>query len=163
MIADIRKATIHDIHLIQNLAYVTWPVAYRKVISSDQIEYMLDKMYSQESLEHQFYEGVQFLIADVEEEAVGFASFSILEGYTYKLHKLYVNPEKQQVGAGKALLKEVIARVINLGGKKLQLQVNRKNKSVGFYEKMGFAIIKEQDFYFGNDYYMNDYIMELDL
>lgn len=163
MIANVRIATTRDINAIQNVAYVTWPVAYKKILSSEQLEYMLELMYSQEALENQFYEGSQFLIAEVENEVVGFASFGFIKDATYKLHKLYVNPDVQKSGAGKALLQESIAKVIKLGGNKLQLQVNRKNKAVGFYEKMGFEIVKEQDFNIGEGYFMKDYIMELNL
>ena len=163
MIADIRIATTRDINDIQNMAYVTWPATYKKIISTEQIEFMLEMMYSQEALENQFYEGSQFLIAEVENEVVGFASFGFLKDNIYKLHKLYVNPDVQKSGAGKALLKESIAKIIKLGGKKLELQVHRKNKAVGFYEKMGFAIVKEQDLSIGEGYFMNDYIMTMDL
>ncbi|MBC7720946.1 MAG: GNAT family N-acetyltransferase [Pedobacter sp.] len=163
MITDIRIATTRDINSIQNIAYVTWPVTYRRIITTEQIEYMLEMMYSQEALENQFYEGSQFLMAEVENEVVGFASFGFVKDAIYKLHKLYVNPEVQKSGAGKALLQESIAKVIKQGGKKLQLQVNRKNKAVSFYEKMGFEVIKEQDFHIGEGYYMNDFVMELNL
>ncbi len=163
MIADIRIATTRDINAIQNLAYITWPATYKKIISVEQIEFMLEMMYSQKALENEFYEGVQFLIAEVGDEAVGFASFGLSKDNIYKLHKLYVNPESQKSGAGKALLKEVIAKVIKLGGKKLELQVNRKNKAVTFYEKMGFQIIASKDFHIGDEFYMNDYVMEIEL
>ncbi len=163
MIADIRIATTRDINAIQNLAYVTWPATYKKIISAEQIEFMLEMMYSQTALENQFYEGVQFLVAEVDNEVVGFASFGVEKDNIYKLYKLYVNPGTQKSGAGKALLKESIAKVIKLGGKKLELQVNRKNKAISFYEKMGFEIIASKDFHIGEDFYMNDYIMSLNL
>ena len=163
MIADIRIATTRDINAIQNIAYVTWPIAYKRIITNEQIEFMLEKMYSQEALENHFYEGTQFLIAEVENEVVGFASFGFIKDATFKLHKLYVNPEVHKSGTGKALLKETISKVIKLGGKKIELQVNRKNKAVGFYEKMGFEIVREQDFSIGEGFYMNDYVMELNL
>ena len=163
MIADIRIATTRDINAIQNVAYITWPVTFKKILTSEQLEYMLELMYSQEALENQFYEGSQFLMAEVVDEVVGFASFRFKKDATYKLQKLYVNPEAQKCGAGKALLKEAIVKVLKLGGRRLELQVNRQNKSVGFYEKMGFEIVKEQDFNIGEGYFMKDYIMELNL
>ncbi len=163
MLAEIRIATVRDINAIQNIAYTTWPSAYKRVITSEQIEYMLEKMYNQDVLENQFYEGTQFLVAEVDNEIVGFASYSLQQDNIYKLHKLYVNPDTQKSGAGKALLKEVLNKVIKLGGKQLELQVNRKNKAVGFYEKMGFEIVKSEDFYFGEGFYMNDYVMSMSL
>lgn len=163
MITDIRIATTRDINAIQNIAYNTWPVTYKKMITTEQIEFMLEMMYSQEALENQFYEGAQFLIAEVESEVVGFASFGLVKENTYKLNKLYISPDVQKSGAGKALLKESIAKILKLGGKQLELQVNRKNKAVGFYKKMGFEIVKEVDVNIGKGFYMNDYIMAIDL
>ena len=46
------------------------------------------------------------------------------------------------------------------GGTTLQLNVNRQNNAKEFYEKMGFAVIGEEDIDIGSGYYMNDYIME---
>ena len=76
---------------------------------------------------------------------------------------MYVLPTIQQKGSGKVLLMEVIDRVKTLGAKKLQLNVNRHNKALLFYEKMGFVIIKEDDIDLGHNFYMNDYVMEKDL
>jgi hypothetical protein len=39
--------------------------------------------------------------------------------------------------------------------------VNRYNKARQFYEKMGFVVIGEEDIDIGNNYLMNDYIMEV--
>jgi hypothetical protein len=43
------------------------------------------------------------------------------------------------------------------------LNVNRYNKARFFYEKFGFKIIDEVDISIGNNYFMNDYVMELNL
>ena len=64
---------------------------------------------------------------------------------------MYVLPTIQQKGSGKVLLMEVIDRVKALGAKKLQLNVNRHNKALLFYEKMGFVIIMEDDIDLGHN------------
>ena len=43
------------------------------------------------------------------------------------------------------------------------LNVNRNNNAVSFYRKMGMEILGQGDFDIGSGYYMNDYIMSLDL
>ena len=45
----------------------------------------------------------------------------------------------------------------------MELNVNRNNKALKFYEHMGMRIVRERDFPIGNGYYMNDYIMELEI
>ena len=160
---NIRNATTEDVPAIQEIAFSTWPIAYSAIISKDQLHYMLDLFYSGESLRNQMNEGHTFIIADDGEFILGFASYTQLKETIYKLQKLYVLPGIQKSGAGKKLLFEVIRRAKENGGKKLQLNVNRHNTAIGFYEKMGFAIVLEDDINIGKEYYMNDYIMEKDL
>ncbi|MFY7653099.1 MAG: GNAT family N-acetyltransferase [Chitinophagaceae bacterium] len=159
----IRYATADDIAIIQEIAYQTWPKTYGRIISQEQIEFMLEKMYNSSVLLNELYSGIYFLLAETEEESVGFASFGFLGNNEYKLHKLYINPTNQKSGAGKQLLAEVSKKVVSLGGKALYLQVNRANKAVGFYQKMGFEIVEEKDFDMGSGFYMNDYVMRLSL
>ena len=46
---------------------------------------------------------------------------------------------------------------------RIELNVNRNNPAVGFYKHQGLKIIRQGDFPIGNGYYMNDYIMGLDI
>jgi len=162
-ILEIRSAVFSDISTIQDIANATWPITYGNILSNRQLVYMLDLFYSNESLERQMFQGSKFIIAEKGDESVGFASFVERENGVYKLDKLYVLPTIQKIGAGKQLLQEVIKRVLELGGKEIQLQVNRKNNAVGFYAKMGFEILRQEDFSIGNGFYMKDYIMSLRL
>ena len=61
------------------------------------------------------------------------------------------------------MLDHVIATVKNLGASALQLNVNRHNKALHFYEKQGFKIIRKEDIDIGSGYFMNDYVLELKL
>ena len=45
----------------------------------------------------------------------------------------------------------------------MELIVNRNNKALQFYQHMGMRKLREGDFPIGNGYYMNDYIMGLDI
>jgi diamine N-acetyltransferase len=45
----------------------------------------------------------------------------------------------------------------------LELNVNRKNPTVGFYKKIGFVVQKEICEGIGNGYFVDDYIMVLPL
>ena len=159
----ILPATINDIEAIQHIAFSTWPVAYSAILSNEQLQYMLDMFYSKESLTSQINNQHQFIIAKTNNNIIGFASFNQININTHKLQKLYVLPSEQKTGAGKLLLNEVIRLTKEAGKTKLQLNVNRHNKAIGFYEKLGFEIIKEDDINIGHNYYMNDYVMELNI
>ena len=105
----------------------------------------------------------QFLILFEEYIPIGFASFQKIENNTFKLHKIYILPDQQKKGSGRFFLEHILLHVRKENGKALQLQVNRFNNAKLFYERMGFTVIKEADFEIGNGYFMNDYVMEIQL
>jgi ribosomal protein S18 acetylase RimI-like enzyme len=150
-----------EIPIIQDLTKRIWPQTYSHIISQSQIDYMLEMMYSTSSLEKQIRAGNKFFIVYDNTEPVGFTSYSKENvADTFKLQKLYVLPEKQDAGFGKALLHHVLADVKKNGGKHLILQVNRhNNKAIAFYERNGFIVELNADFDIGNGFQMNDYIM----
>jgi ribosomal protein S18 acetylase RimI-like enzyme len=117
-------------------------------------------MYSVSSLQQQMVEGSQFIIVFEDKEPVGFASYQEIEPTVYKLHKLYVLPQTQGKGTGKFIINYIINEIKQAGASAIQLQVNRRNGAKKFYEKTGFAVIKEFDFDIGNGYVMDDYVME---
>jgi len=158
----IRQATESDIETIQSIAKITWAVTY-DFLPVGQMEFMLDWMYSTTSLQQQMQNGHHFFVALVDEIIVGFASVSKQDESISKLNKLYVLPTTQKTGAGKALLKRVIAFAQENDAKEIQLQVNRNNNAKDFYIKHGFTILYEADFEIGNGYFMNDYVMSLRL
>ena len=159
---QIRKATIADIETIQSIAKTTWANTYT-FLPQGQIEYMLELMYSNNSLLEQMSNKHQFFVAINDEKIIGFASVSKQDENTCKLNKLYVLPTTQKTGAGKALLQRVVAYAKENGVKEIQLQVNRNNNAKDFYLKHGFTILYEADFEIGNGYFMNDYVMSLKL
>ena len=60
----IKKATTNDIQLINEMAQIVFPATYREILSKEQIEYMMEWMYSLESIRQQMEEeGHVYLIA----------------------------------------------------------------------------------------------------
>lgn len=159
----IRQAQIEELNTIRDLALEIWPSAYGDILSKEQLEYMLQKIYSIPSLTHQ-YEVLkhQFILIIENNHPIGFASYSPHEDASiYHLNKIYVLPGQQGKNVGKKMLEYITDDIKNEGAQSLQLNVNRFNKAVHFYEKQGFAIIREEDIDIGNGYFMNDYVMEL--
>ncbi len=157
----LRKGKEEDIESIQNIAYQTWPHAYSSLISQEQIDYMLKKMYNRAELLSQLQQGYTFLVAEEDDIDLGFAVFSIIDStnHIYKLHKLYVLPEVHGKGLGKLLINEVVNLVRKVGGGSLELNVNRENNAVKFYKAAGFTVKETVDLDIGNDFLMNDYVM----
>jgi ribosomal protein S18 acetylase RimI-like enzyme len=160
---SIRAANADDISIISAIAHHTWPDAYGSYISKAQLDYMLDMMYSDNSLQDQINNGHQFYIAEHNNIAVGFASVSKEEDNACKLNKLYVLPSAQKTGAGKALLLKTIEYAISHEACCLYLQVNKQNNAQHFYSKHGFTIREASILEIGGGYIMDDYIMELKL
>jgi len=174
---QITLAGLTDRDFIRSVSERTWPSTYGHIISQEQIDFMLDWMYSDESLEKQMDSGCVFYIASIKKEneqweAVGFCSVSPEEeennstekvegSKAHKLNKLYVLPSAQGTGAGKALLNKSIEVVKAAGSSSLFLQVNKLNTAYSFYLKHGFIKEAEYKFDIGNGFYMDDYVMRL--
>jgi diamine N-acetyltransferase len=60
------------------------------------------------------------------------------------------------------LLNEVFARAKKTGVKTIVLNVNRLNPAFAFYKKFGFEVMRQEDIPIG-PYWMNDYVMKLEL
>jgi diamine N-acetyltransferase len=158
---EIRNAAVDDIPLIRKLTFRVWPQTYAAIISQEQIDFMLEKMYSEASLTRQMTtEGCSFILVYENTCPVGFASFGELEPGLWKLHKIYILPNQQGKGTGRYAIDHIINIIKQQGAKTLQLQVNRYNKAKEFYERLGFTVINTADFDIGNGFFMNDYVME---
>jgi ribosomal protein S18 acetylase RimI-like enzyme len=162
---EIKPVQIGDLPVVQQLAYEIWPSAYLEILGRKQLDYMLEKIYSLPSLEHQFCVlKHQFILVFDNLVPVGFASFSAHENSSvFHLNKIYVLPGLQGKNIGKQILHYVISEIKKSNATALQLNVNRHNKALHFYEKQGFTIIRKEDIDIGSGYFMNDYLMELPL
>ena len=158
---EIRTAGAGDIQLIRELTFRIWPETYASILSQEQIDFMLEIMYSEKSLtKHMKEEGCCFIIVYDNKEPVGFASFSETAPQKWKLHKIYILTNQQGKGTGRFVIDYILHEIKKQGAESLQLQVNRYNKAKDFYEKLGFRIIQMADFDIGNGFFMNDFVME---
>lgn len=158
---EIRIAHSKDTNTIQNLAHEIWPNAYSDVLSNEQIEFMLEDMYSIPALQKQMEQGAIFLLAEETDGAVGFASFSP-ETPAYKIHKLYILPSQQGKGVGSKLLNFIKAQAQESKASFIDLNVNRNNPALNFYKRLGFEVLEEVDIPY-NGFILNDYVMRKDL
>ena len=159
---EIIHAKVEDLEAIKNLAYATWPDTFIDILSRKQIDYMLELMYSFESLKEQTKKGHHFILAKDKNEFVGFASYELNyknEPKT-KIHKIYILPFVQGEGVGSSLLNFIRLAALNHNDSVITLNVNRLNKSVLFYKNQGFNIVKEENIDIGNGFLMEDYVME---
>ncbi len=159
----ISEATVNDIETIREIALTTWPVAYGEILSEAQLDYMLEKFYSDTALkDNLLHQGHRFLLLNENDTCLGFASYEhhYLNEECTRVHKIYLLPETQGKGLGKLLLERIITLAKENHSNTISLNVNRFNKACIFYKKMGFEILEEEDIEIGNGYLMEDYKME---
>jgi len=156
-------ATANDYKIIQEIAFQTWPIAYGEILSKAQLDYMLKAFYNEEALmDSVANKGHYFVLAKEGEETLGFASYE----YNYnqkpqtKIHKIYILPETQGKGIGKKLIDFIEKDAKENDSAILSLNVNRFNKALHFYQKIGFQITAEIDIELEHGYLMEDYVME---
>ncbi|GAB4032629.1 GNAT family N-acetyltransferase [Spirosoma gilvum] len=161
----ITQATEQDLPIIQDIANRTWPNTFGEILSPDQISYMLDMMYSLDSLKSQTNDKQHvFLLAkdDTSQEYLGYCSYEFnYKGQSLtKIHKIYLLPASQGKGVGRLLI-DTVAEVAKANNNdRLGLNVNRNNKAIQFYERVGFAIVGQEDIDIGDGFLMEDFVME---
>ena len=168
---SIREAGLSDIQTIRDIADIAFRATYASIISPGQIDFMLDWMYSEETLAREMSSGVNYLLLVCDGKAVAYVSFGpddkaqsgLSSGVLYHLHKIYILPEFQSRGFGRVLFAAAEACMRKRGAIAFELNVNRSNPALGFYERMGMHISRSGDFYIGNGFFMNDYIMRKEL
>lgn len=158
----IRKAGLADIALLQELAGTIWREYYPAIISCAQIEYMLARMYSRETIEREILRGTVWEICHREgDEALGFCSYTFDAVLKHvRLHKLYLLPAVHGRGMGRRMLEHVKAASTALGASELRLTVNKGNeRAIRAYRRAGFEVLESVVADIGGGYVMDDYVM----
>jgi diamine N-acetyltransferase len=153
-------ASADDIPVIRRLANEIWLAHYPDIIGMEQVNYMLERMYSESKLLEQIQSvDITFYLVTSDLEPIGFIGVKALGEGNYFIDKFYLSSQKQRKGLGSEafqLLCGALGRVVSL-----QLQVNRQNfKSINFYFKLGFVIDHCFDVSIGDGYEMNDFLMK---
>ena len=153
-----------DILSIRNLAQVTFPATYSSIISAEQIDFMMDMMYSETVLRRELEGGITYLMLLTDGTPAGFVSFGKQDDKgLFHLHKIYLLPDFQGLGYGREMFLEAEKEMRKQGARAFELYVNRHNKALDFYKKMGMRIDRSGDFDIGGGFYMNDFIMRKEL
>ena len=159
----IKVANANDVKTIQKIAYQTWPDVYAEILSAAQLDFMLKAFYSTEVLlDNMLHKGHHFILASEGAMCLGFASFQhdYLDDKVTRLHKIYLLPDAQGKGVGRLLIDAVVGYAEENNSKVLSLNVNRFNKAVTFYQKLGFEIVGKEDIELDHGYLMEDYKLE---
>ncbi len=161
-----KQANIEDLPLIRQLAQIVFPQTYNSMLPDGQVEYMMQWMYSMDSLLEQVrVQGHIYFIVYYNNRPAGYFSLENQGNSLWHLHKLYLLKEFQKLSVGENMFKKAVEYIREHSElpARMELNVNRENPAVGFYTKMGMRKTLQGDFPIGNGYFMTDYIMALDI
>lgn len=105
----IKRACPADLPVIHDMAEIVFRHTYASILSPEQMEYMMEWMYSLPNLEKQVAEGHVYHIAYADDVPCGYVSVQSdgtdEDGVeVYHLQKIYVLPSCQGKGIGQRLL-----------------------------------------------------------
>lgn len=155
----IRTLQSDDFPVLAKLAGDIWREAYGSLLSIDQISYMLERFQSVRAFQQQTCDGYIYRGAFIDGELVGYTA-SVLEDKRVLLSKLYLKKAHRGAGLGRQLLEDVFELYPDISS--FYLTVNKRNPAYELYLKWGFKVIDSVVSDIGNDYVMDDYIMQLD-
>lgn len=159
-----RHATPDDIPLLQRMAHVIWHQVFAPLITRDQIDLMLGRMYAPGTIRDEMAAGVVWQVLEEDGAPLGYVSYSMIEPSICKLHKLYVLPAHHGRGLGKRCLAEAAGFARASGAATLVLNVNRRNfKAQRAYRAFGFRVAESVDWEFAPGFILDDYKMSLPL
>lgn len=160
MVTFNKITTNQEVVVLANLASTIWHEFFVSILSDDQISYMVDKFLSYKAIKEQQLEGYEYYFIMLGKDIIGFTGFHITDDKMF-LSKLYLLKQYRGHGyASKAFdyLKQLCQKQKL---KSIWLTVNKYNKhAIEVYQKTGFTIIRSQVTDIGNNYVMDDYVME---
>ena len=164
-VISIKQLMKDDMIIVHQLAKDIWPDAFKDILTTEQIDFMLEWMYNINTLTEQVQIGHLYYMVTQDGVPKGFVGLepNFPDGGTLRIHKLYVKTGDQGAGLGNALLEKAIEIANEMDFTTINLNVNRFNAAVDFYKHKGFQIIKEENINIGKGYLMEDYVMTLAL
>lgn len=158
---SIRLATEGDVEHIHSLAEEIWLQHYPPIIGEAQTQYMLARMYALDTLRAQIItHELDYYMWSEDGEEIAFAAIDTEQRDYGFISKFYLKDSYRGKGIAQEFMLQLEAIFKKAGQKEMQLTVNRQNiGAINFYFKVGFKILRCEDFDIGDGYFMNDFIM----
>ncbi len=155
-----KAKSLEEIEAIELLGKKIWNEHYIKIISQEQINYMLDKFQSTKSIQEQIQNGYEYFQILLNNNPAGYFGISAETGFLF-LSKFYILDELRGKGIGKSAFAFIQKLAKEKGLDSIRITVNKSNtNSIEFYKKVGFEIKRQIVADIGCGYVMDDYEME---
>jgi len=153
--------TDNEIRELELLAHDIWHEYWPCLLKEEQINYMLSKFQSYDSIKSQIEtENYIYNIVKINNEIAGYFGVCSKPHYFF-LSKLYIKKDFRGKGTGRNVFEKIKQLTVLNNQKSIILTVNKYNKtSIEAYKKWGFKIIDSAVTDIGSGFVMDDYIME---
>ena len=146
--------------IIESLAGPIWQRHYTPIVGAAQVDYMLEKFQSAETIARQIREGMSYyLIHESSSGDIGYLAVQPKDGELF-LSKFYIEQGHRGKGFGRQAMDFVKKTAREKGASRITLTVHQRNPSVEVYKKLGFAIVGPVFTDIGEGFVMDDFRME---
>ena len=157
---EIFTVTEKDIQTTSNFAKNVFIDYYIDLIGLDQATYMANLFLSEQAIANLMKDNAVFKIVKQDNQIIGFYEYK-KEDERIFLSKLYVDKNYRHSKVGSYMFNDLLNIARNEGAKSIYLTVNKHNTpSYNIYLHWGFKVIDSVVNDIGNNYVMDDYIME---
>ncbi len=166
MAVEITKVKyLPELRKIAELADEIWHECFVGIISNGQIDYMVEKFQSLDAMTEQIEnQGYSYFAVRDNGELCGYIGIKPESDDRFFLSKLYLHKSRRGKGIASLMLAKVFDEARKAGKKCVYLTVNKHNDhAVDVYRKTGFVISDTAVTDIGNNYVMDDFIMEYKL
>lgn len=142
------------------LASEIWHEYWGIILSSAQIDYMVENFQSENAIINQYKNEkyTYYFIKDSGKE-VGYFGVSDRDGYLF-LSKLYISKDFRSKGVGRKAFEQIKKLAAERKYNEIRLTVNKYNENtIQAYKKWGFVIVDSVVTDIGQGFVMDDYIM----
>lgn len=150
----LREPTMGDVPALARVHVDTWRHAYRGIVPQAHLDGLTYASYEERWRRILADATGKRFVAEIDGDVIGFVAVGALRepvpGYTGEVRAIYVRPEAQGRGAGRALLREGAGSLARQGHRTMLLWVLADNKpGRAFYERLGGRVVAEQAFEIG--------------
>ncbi|GMK37161.1 spermidine/spermine N(1)-acetyltransferase [Paenibacillus sp. CCS19] len=167
MTIDIKKCSIDDLSILQEISIETFTDTFRDHNSPDNMTAYLDKAFNLPQLEQELSNAASaFYFIYFNNEIAGYLKINTNEAQTepmgddsLEIERIYVRMIYQKQGLGKYLIDKAIEIASDFNKKKVWLGVwERNERAIAFYAKLKFVQTGAHAFYMGDEEQI-DFIM----
>lgn len=163
----IKKCTIEDLELLQEISIETFRDTFKDQNSPENMKAYLDRAFNLAQLENELSNVFsEFYFVYSNKELAGYLKVNIdaaqsenMGNASLEIERIYIRKAHHKQGLGKFLINKALEIALERHKRKIWLGVWEKNvNAVAFYKKMGFVQTGSHSFYMGDEE-QTDFIM----